>query len=99
MDVLIREATPDDAETCAQVCYEAFKTISEAHGFPPDFNSPAEAIGLIAYMTVTPGFHCVVAEVEGKVAGSNFLDERGTIAASGRSPFRPPFRTAQSAAG
>jgi predicted N-acetyltransferase YhbS len=83
MDVRIREATPDDAEACSRICYEAFKAISGAHGFPPDFSSIEEAMGMIAYMAGAPGHYGVVAEVNERVAGSNFIDERGSIGGIG----------------
>ena len=33
----LRGGSPDDAPACGKIVYEAFKTISEQHGFPPDF--------------------------------------------------------------
>ena len=36
MDIKLRSGTPADAEICGRICYNAFKTISEAHGFAPD---------------------------------------------------------------
>jgi hypothetical protein len=35
-----RLGTPDDANRCGTICYEAFKTIAEQHHFPSDFPSP-----------------------------------------------------------
>ena len=83
MDIMIREATPADAEICGRICYDAFKTISEAHGFPPDFPAPEVPTGLLTRMIADPKFYGVVAEIDGRVVGSNFLDERNTIAGVG----------------
>ena len=83
MEVRIRDATPDDAEACGRICYEAFKAINETHGFPPDFPSADAATGFISFIMSTPGQYGVVAEVDGKVVGSNFMDERGNIAGIG----------------
>ena len=83
LEVRIREATPDDAEACGRICYEAFKTINGTHGFPPDFPSAKAATGFISFMMNTSGCYGVVAEVDGEVAGSNFMDERGNIAGIG----------------
>jgi predicted N-acetyltransferase YhbS len=83
MDIRIREGTPDDAEICGRICYNAFKTISEAHGFKPDFPAPEVAIGVLKSMLAHPEFYSVVAELDGRIAGSNFLDERNRIAGVG----------------
>ena len=83
MNIKLRSGTPADAEICGRICYNAFKRISEAHGFPPDFPAPEVAIGLLTWMLTHPKFYSVVAEIEGRTVGSNFLDERNTIAGVG----------------
>ncbi|PYL10372.1 MAG: GNAT family N-acetyltransferase [Verrucomicrobia bacterium] len=65
------------------ICFEAFKTISEAHNFTPDFPSADVAIGLLTWMLSHPAFYSVVAELDGRIVGSNFLDERSPIAGVG----------------
>jgi GNAT superfamily N-acetyltransferase len=82
-EVTVRAATPDDAPLCGQICYQAFLTINQAHGFPCDFPGPEAAIGVLTGMFSDPGFYCVVAEIEGRVAGSNCLDERSIISGVG----------------
>ena len=79
----VRLARQEDAPACGQICYQAFSEINAAHGFPPDFASPGEAVGLLSMMFSHPGFYCVVAESEGVIAGSNCLDERSVIAGVG----------------
>src|SRR5215472_12835692 len=83
MELKLRSGTPEDAESCGRVCYKAFRTISEAHGFTPDFPAPEVAIDLLKWMLTHPQFHSVVAEIDGRIVGSNFLDERNTIAGVG----------------
>src|SRR5437763_11320446 len=83
MDIKIRSGTPADAEICGRICYNAFKSISEAHGFSPDFPAPEVAIGLLTWMLAHPEIYGVVAEIDGRIVGSNFLDERNTIAGVG----------------
>ena len=83
MNLTLRPGTPDDAHACGTICYEAFKNISEAHNFPPDFPSPDIAVGLLTWMLKHPTFYSVVAEIDGRVVGSNFLDERNVIAGVG----------------
>lgn len=75
----IRPATPADAPIAGQICYDAFHTISTAHNFPPDLPAPEHAIGLMTMFFSTPGLFCVVADDNGRILGSNCLDERSII--------------------
>ena len=68
---------------CGRICYSAFKTISEAHGFVPDFPTPEVAIDVLKRILANPNFYSVVAEIDGRIVGSNFLDERNRIAGVG----------------
>jgi len=79
----IRRAKLEDAAASAKVCYEAFYKINTDHGFPPDLASAEHATDLMSMMFVHPGFYCVVAEEDGRVVGSNCMDERSPIAGIG----------------
>ena len=79
----IRRATLDDATTCGQICFDAFSKINREHGFPPDIPSQEAGIGLISSLFSHAGFYCIVAEVDGRIAGSNCMDERCAIAGIG----------------
>jgi GNAT superfamily N-acetyltransferase len=81
--VVIRRAVPEDAAVSGQICYDAFSTINQAHGFPSDLPSPEIGIGLMSRLFSHPGFHCVIAEAGGRIMGSNCLDERSVIAGIG----------------
>jgi GNAT superfamily N-acetyltransferase len=81
--VRLRRAEPRDAEACGRISYEAFTTLNRQHNFPPDFPDVATAVQVLSSMFGHPGFYCVVAEVDGKIAGSNCLDERSAIAGIG----------------
>ena len=83
MSVTLRPGNVGDAPRCGAICYEAFKTIAERHDFPPDFPSPAAATEVLTGILAHPGFYAVVAESDGQVVGSNFLDERSTVAGIG----------------
>src|SRR5436305_863781 len=83
MNVTLRPGNAADAQRCGEICYNAFKAIAEQHNFPPDFPSPEVATGLLAGLLAHPGFYSVVAEIEGKIVGSNFLDERSIVAGLG----------------
>ncbi len=79
----LRPGNPDDATACGQICYDAFGAISDKHNFPPDFPSPEVATELLSGLLTHPGFYSVIAESAGRIAGSNFLDERNRIAGIG----------------
>src|SRR5579862_1196224 len=81
--IAIRRATPEDAPACGAICYQAFFDINSAHNFPPDLPSPEHAVGLLTMMFSHPGFYCVVAELDGRIVGSNCLDERSAITGVG----------------
>ena len=82
-DLRLRAGRSEDAERLGSICYGAFGAISEAHSFPPDFPSPEMAGGLLASMLPREDVYSVVAEADGRVVGSNFLWENGTIAGVG----------------
>jgi len=83
MALQVRRADAADAPALGDICYRAFKSIAEAHNFPPDFPSGAAAAGMMGVVISHPGFYDVVAEIDGKVVGSNFLDERNPISGIG----------------
>ena len=83
MNLILRPGTSQDAEICGRICFEAFTSISEAHNFTPDFPTADVAIGMVTRMLSHPGFYSVVAEMDGQIVGSNFLDVRNTVAGVG----------------
>ncbi len=93
--VVVRPGRPEDAEACGRICYEAFRTVAEQHGFRPDFPSPELAIEIVAGLLAHQGFYSVVAERDGRIVGSNFLDERSSIAGLGPITVDPAAQDAQ----
>src|SRR5215212_5536520 len=83
MDLTLRQPTPADAAELGRICYEAFGAISGKHNFPRDFPSPEVATGLMSFLIGHPGVYGVVAERDGRIVGSNFLDERSPIVGLG----------------
>ncbi len=81
--IRIREAVDADWEAAGRICYEAFATLADQHGFPHDFPTVAAASEPIRWLINHPRIYSVVAERDGRILGSNFLDERGTISAIG----------------
>jgi predicted N-acetyltransferase YhbS len=82
-EVYVRQARPEDAAVCGQICFDAFNTINQTHGFPCDFPGPEVSTSRLTQIFSHPGFYCVVAETEDRIAGSNCLDERARIAGVG----------------
>ena len=92
--VVIRKATPQDAQACGQICYQAFYRINTDHAFPPDFPAANIAVEVVAKTFSHPGFYCVLAEQDGRIVGSNCLDERGIIAGVGPITIDPGVQNA-----
>jgi len=81
--ITVRRAREQDAAECGRICHAAFAQINLKHGFPPDFPNAEVAIAVLSMLFKHPGFYCVVAEANGKLIGSNCLDERTPIAGVG----------------
>jgi predicted N-acetyltransferase YhbS len=78
-DVTVRTAKPEDSAVSGKICYDAFSSINAAHGFPCDFPGPEAPTNLLSRLFSNPCFYCVVAESDGRIVGSNCLDERSVI--------------------
>lgn len=81
--VRIRRAVPADAEVSGKICYEAFAALARHHKFPEVFPNVEVGIGLLTLMFSHPAFYCAVAEQDGRIIGSNCLDERNPISGVG----------------
>jgi GNAT superfamily N-acetyltransferase len=83
LSIKLRVGTPEDVQECAGICYKAFKVIAEKHNFPPDFPSSEVVSVFLSELITHPSIYGVVAELEGRIVGSNFVDERSVIAGIG----------------
>jgi GNAT superfamily N-acetyltransferase len=79
----LREAVPADIPGAGRILFDAFASVADRHGFPRDFGTVEVATGCIRGLVTNPGFHGVVAERDGTLVGSSFLDERSVISAVG----------------
>jgi GNAT superfamily N-acetyltransferase len=77
--VTLRAAEPGDAEACAQILFDAFGGIHDHHRFPRDFPVLEAATGIMGMWIPHPSIWGVVAEKDGRIVGSNFIDERDPI--------------------
>lgn len=93
--MIIRTATPEDAEICGEICYKAFHKINTDHNFPPDVPVPQVGVEILRSMFTHPGFYCVVAEQDGRIIGSNCLDERDSVAGIGPITVDPAVQNAR----
>lgn len=83
MGLELRRGAPEDSTECGRICFEAFKSLADRHSFPRDFPSPQVAAGLMSYLLAHPKFYSTVATVDGRICGSNFLDERAAVVGIG----------------
>ena len=75
----LRPIEPADGEECARIVYEAFSGLQDHHRFPRDFPTLDVARRVTGMCIEHPSIWGVVAERDGRIVGSNFLDERGPI--------------------
>jgi predicted N-acetyltransferase YhbS len=83
MNVRLRPPVPADQPAIGRIVFEAFKSIADKHNFPRDFPAPEMAMGLAQLFASNPSIFGVVAEMDGRVVGSNFLDQRDAVASVG----------------
>jgi predicted N-acetyltransferase YhbS len=81
--ITLRPVEPADTEQLAQIVFDAFGDIHDYHRFQRDFPAIEAAQGMMGMWIPHPRVWGVVAEVDGQVVGSNFLDERDEIAGVG----------------
>ena len=94
MTLTLRRGTPADAGECGRICYEAFRTIADRHGFPPDVPSVGVAEGFVGSLLVRGDVYSVVAERDGRIVGSNFLWESAPVSGVGPITVDPTVQDA-----
>jgi predicted N-acetyltransferase YhbS len=87
--VTVREATAADAEPCARIFYDAFAWIAGRHNLPIEPGSREFTRFKAGEMLAHDHIAGVVAERDGDVLGSAFVDERGAIAGIGPVTVEP----------
>lgn len=95
MNIIVRQGRPADAQRGGLICYEAFKAIAEQHHFPPDFPSAEVATGLLSSLLARPDVYSAIAEMDGRLVGSNFLWENASIAGIGPITVDPKLQNGQ----
>jgi len=95
MNITMRPGRTEDARGGGLICYEAFKAIAEQHGFQPDLPSAEAGCGLLASLLARAEIYSVVAEMDGRLVGSNFLWENAAIAGIGPITVDPRVQNGQ----
>lgn len=79
----IRTALPGDANEVGRILVEAFDGINERHRFPIEWGEPAIGVQIARGLIGQTGVFGTVAELDGRVVGSCFVDERDEVRAIG----------------
>jgi predicted N-acetyltransferase YhbS len=77
--ITLREVEQSDTDELARICFEAFGAIHDQHRFQRDFPTIEAAAGMLGMWVSHPQVWGVVAEIDGRIVGSNFLDERDPV--------------------
>jgi GNAT superfamily N-acetyltransferase len=95
MHITLRPPTAADVEPCGRILFDAFVGVAQAHGFEPDFPSVEMTTGLVRSLFQNPGAYSVVAQADdGRVVGSNFLDEQDEVKGVGPISVDPTLQGA-----
>jgi predicted N-acetyltransferase YhbS len=81
--ITLRAGTPADAEQCGRIFFDAFESIASRHNLPVEPGSPEFTRFKSAQMLAGGGFSSILAEHEGEILGSAFLDERASVVGVG----------------
>lgn len=92
--LVIRNGRPEDTAELGRICFEAFGKIASDHNFLTDFPSPEMGNGLISMLLSRNDIFSVVAELDGKIVGSNFLWEGNVVSGVGPITIDPAVQNA-----
>lgn len=93
-EIQIRPMREEDVPTAGTLLHAAFEGVALQHKFPPDFDG--EFAGqLVGMLYASPAHYAVVAELDGRVVGSNFLSEVSPIRAVGPISVDPGVQARQ----
>ena len=93
MHPTLRPAIADDASECGRICNQAFQAIGDAHNFPNYWPTIQAATVMYDRIIEHPEWYGVVAEQDGRIIGSNFMDERSAIYGIGPTSVDPQHQS------
>jgi GNAT superfamily N-acetyltransferase len=82
---------PQHTAELGRICFEAFRQVSERHGFERDFPDAEAAAKVIGLIQGLPGSFQVAARADGRLAGSNFMLVTDRVAGLGPITVDPAF--------
>jgi ribosomal protein S18 acetylase RimI-like enzyme len=83
MAIELRQPRAEDVPELGRICYEAFKDISESHGFETDFPTVEFAQQVIGLMVAQESIYSIAAYDGGAPKGSNFINLLGDVGGIG----------------
>ena len=83
MTVELRQAQAGDVPELGRICYEAFKEISDSHGFPTDFSTVEFAQQVVGMLVQREDVYSTAAFEGDTPKGSNFLNMWGEVVGIG----------------
>ena len=84
MTIELQQARAEDVPELGRICYEAFKDLSDRHGFPSDFASVEFAQQVVGMLVQLETVHSIGAfDDAGEPKGSNFINMWGDVAGIG----------------
>src|SRR5688572_24831443 len=75
-----------------RICFDAFRSIHDRHGFPRDFPDVDTAVTVVGLLTELPDVVGVAARLEGRLAGSNFILLSDSVGGIGPITVEPAFQ-------
>ena len=83
MTIELRQARAEDVPELGRVCYEAFKDISDRHGFATDFETVEFAQQIVGMLVQQEDVYGVAAFEGGIAKGSNYMEMWDDVAGVG----------------
>mgnify|MGYP001493860625 CR=1 FL=1 len=89
--IKIRDAASTDIDSCGRILYDSYHVFAERFHFPEDFTR--ESASRVASLLIHhAGVYGAVAELDGHVVGSSFLDQRNPIRGVGPVSVDPHYQ-------
>ena len=92
-DLVLVPAESHHVDEIGRICFKAFRTIHDKHAFPRDFPTLDLAMKVIDMLVDREDFYGVVALIDGKPVGSNFLSLMDPVAGVGPITVDPASQT------
>jgi GNAT superfamily N-acetyltransferase len=85
--------TPNQIPELGRICYDAFSTLQDRHGYPRDFPDVDTGRMIIAHVATRSDYTGVTAVLDGTVVGSNYLLHSDPVSGVGPITVDPKVQT------